>query len=268
MPVATDVPYDKLAWVAEHKDELPGVHAEAVPVRRYPNNTLASHLLGYVGEINGDELKTQQPKGAYALGDTIGKSGVELSYESDLRGRAGVRRVEVDASGRVIRTLSSTPPVPGHDVRLTLDMGVQKTAEAALEQGIDAARHAKDTGYKKGFRTLAAPAGAVIVLDVATGSVVAMASNPTTIRTSSCTASPRRRGSSGRTRRAVSRLLNRAVSGQYAPGSTFKLMTAMAGLDVGRRSPRTRRSTTPGSTRTRPTRTTRSRARAHRVGSI
>ena len=127
--------FDKLAWVAEHKEELPGVRAEAVPVRRYPNGVFASHLLGYVGEINADELKTQQPKGAYELGDTIGKSGVELSYESDLRGRAGVRRVEVDATGRVIRTLSSTPPVPGHDVRLTLDVGVQKSAESRARAG-------------------------------------------------------------------------------------------------------------------------------------
>lgn len=79
VPVATDVPFDKMAWVAEHKDDLPGVRAEAVPIRRYVNGSLASHLLGYVGEINEDELKSQLPKGAYALGDTIGKSGVELT---------------------------------------------------------------------------------------------------------------------------------------------------------------------------------------------
>src|SRR6476619_4897173 len=158
VPVATDVAYDKLAWVAEHKDELPGVRAEAVPVRRYPNGVLASHLLGYVGEINEDELKTQLPKSAYALGDTIGKSGVEQSYETDLRGRAGVRRVEVDAAGRVIRTLSSTSPRPGHDIRLTLDMNTQKIAESALGQGLLSAREAKDTSYKKGFKKLAAPA--------------------------------------------------------------------------------------------------------------
>ncbi len=137
VPVATDVAYDKLAWVAEHKEELPGVRADAVPVRQYPHNSLASHVLGYVGEINESELKSQQTKGEYALGDTIGKSGVELSYESDLRGRAGVRRVEVDATGRVIRTISSTPPVPGHDIRLTLDLAAQQTAETALAQGLD-----------------------------------------------------------------------------------------------------------------------------------
>jgi penicillin-binding protein 2 len=233
VPVATDVAYDKLAWVAEHKQELPGVRAEAVPVRRYPNNSLASHLLGYVGEINADELETQQPKGAYALGDTIGKSGVELTYESDLRGRPGVRRVEVDATGRVIRTLSSTPPVPGHDIKLTLDMAVQKTAESALQQGLEAARHAKDTSYKKGFKTLAAPAGAVVVLDAATGSVVAMASNPAYDPNQFVHGIPETTWKQWQDKASGFPLLNRVVSGQYAPGSTFKLVTAIAGLNAG-----------------------------------
>lgn len=230
VPVATDVTFDKLAWVAEHKAELPGVRAEAVPVRRYPNNSLASHVLGYVGEINESELKTQQPKGAYALGDTIGKSGVELTYESDLRGRAGVRRVEVDAAGRVIRTLSSTPSVAGHDVRLTLDSNAQRTAEAALQQGLDAARHAKDTAYKKGFKTLAAPAGAVVVLDAATGSVVAMASKPDYDPNAFVHGIPEATWKQWQDKASGFPLLNRAVAGQYAPGSTFKLMTAIAGL--------------------------------------
>ena len=230
VPVATDVTFDKLAWVAEHKAELPGVRAEAVPVRQYPNNSLASHLLGYVGEINEAELKTQQPKGAYALGDMIGKSGVELSYESDLRGRAGVRRVEVDAAGRVIRTLSSTPSVAGHDVRLTLDSNAQRTAETALQQGLDAARHAKDTSYKKGFKTLAAPAGAVVVLDAATGSVVAMASKPDYDPNTFVHGIPEATWKQWQDKASGFPLLNRAVAGQYAPGSTFKLMTAIAGL--------------------------------------
>jgi penicillin-binding protein 2 len=233
VPVATDVPYDKLAWVAEHKAELPGVRAEAVPVRRYPNGKLASHLLGYVGEINEDELKTQLPKGAYALGDTIGKSGVEQSYETDLRGRAGVRRVEVDASGRVIRRLGATSPRPGHDIRLTLDMNTQKVAESALFQGLESARHAKDTAYKKGFKTLAAPAGAVVVLDATTGSVVAMASQPDYDPNAFVHGIPEATWKAWQDRSSGFPLLNRAVSGQYAPGSTFKLMTAIAGLTAG-----------------------------------
>ena len=237
VPIATDVPYDKLAWVAEHKSELPGVRAEAVPVRRYPNDRLASHLLGYVGEINEDELKTQLPKGAYALGDTVGKSGVEQSYEADLRGRAGVRRVEVDASGRVIRTLSETPPRPGHDIRLTLDMNTQKIAESALFQGLEAARTTKDTSYKKGFKTFAAPAGTVVVLDAATGSVVAMTSQPDYDPNSFVHGIPEATWKAWQDKSSGFPLLNRAVSGQYAPGSTYKLMTAVAGLTSGELTP-------------------------------
>jgi penicillin-binding protein 2 len=233
VPVATDVPYEKLAWVAEHKQQLPGVRAEAVPVRRYPNGRLASHLLGYVGEINEGELKTQQPSGAYALGDTIGKSGVEQSYETDLRGRAGVRRVEVDASGRVIRTLGETSSRPGNDIRLTLDMNTQKTAESALAQGLEAARRAKDTTYKKGFKTLAAPAGAVVVLDAATGSVVAMASQPDYDPNAFVHGIPEATWKAWQDKASGYPLLNRIVSGQYAPGSTFKLITSIAGLSNG-----------------------------------
>jgi penicillin-binding protein 2 len=233
VPVATDVPYEKLAWVAEHKEQLPGVRAEAVPIRRYPNNALAAHVLGYVGEINADELERQPVKGEYSLGDTIGKSGVELSYEADLRGKPGVRRVEVDATGRVIRTLSSRPPVPGHDVRLTLDLGVQQTAEAALQQGIDAARNTQDKEYKQGFRKFAAPAGAVVVLDATTGSVVAMASNPAFDPNQFVHGIPQSTWTAWQSPSSGFPLLNRAVSGQYAPGSTFKLMTSVAGLTSG-----------------------------------
>jgi penicillin-binding protein 2 len=233
VPVATDVPYDKLAWVAEHKQDLPGVRAEAVPIRRYPNGALAAHVLGYVGEINADELTRQAVKGEYALGDTIGKSGVELSYEADLRGTPGVRRVEVDATGRVIRTLSNRAPVPGHDVRLTLDMKVQQTAEAALQQGMESARQTQDKEYKLGYRTFAAPAGAVVVLDAATGSVVAMASNPAFDPNQFVHGIPQSTWAAWQDARSGFPLLNRAVSGQYAPGSTFKLITAVAGLTSG-----------------------------------
>ena len=164
----------------------------------------------------------------------------------------------------MIRTLSSTPPVPGHDVRLTLDMGVQQIAETALDQGLEAARHAKDTSYKKGFRTLAAPAGAVVVLDATTGSVVAMASNPTYDPNQFVHGIPEATWKQWQDKASGFPLLNRAVSGQYAPGSTFKLMTAIAGLTSGditadQDDQRHRLVRVPDATRT-----TRSRARARR----
>jgi penicillin-binding protein 2 len=230
VPVATDLPYEKLAYVSEHKADLPGVRAETVPVRRYPNGTVASHVLGYVGEINSNELKQQVPKREYQLGDQIGKSGVELAYESDLHGRAGVTRVEVDSTGKVIRTLSSHAPTSGHDIRLTLDLDVQKTAETALQQGMDAAKKAKDITYKKGFKTLNAPAGAVLVMDVATGSVVALASLPDFDPNLIVNGIPAATWKQWQDPKSNFPLLDRVVAGQYAPGSTFKLVTAIAGL--------------------------------------
>ncbi len=233
VPVATDVPYEKLAYVAEHKADLPGVRAETVPIRRYPNGTTASHVLGYVGEINADELKQQMPRGEYQLGDQIGKGGVEQAYESDLHGTAGVTRVEVDATGKVIRTLSERPPTTGHDIHLTLDLDVQKVAETALQQGIDGARKAKDITYKKGFKTLNAPAGAVLVLDATTGSVVALASNPSYDPNLLVNGIPADTWKLWQDPKSNFPLLDRAVAGQYAPGSTFKLVTALAGLKSG-----------------------------------
>ncbi len=234
VPVATDVAYDKLAWVAEHKSELPGVRAEAVPVRRYPNGSLASHVLGYVGEINEDELKTQQPKGAYALGDTIGKSGVELSYESDLRGRAGVRRVEVDATGRVIRTISSTPPRAG--TRHPADARPRGAADGrdGAGAGPDGGAHGKDTELQEGVqdagRAGGVRRGAGRDDRLGRGDGVEPELRPERVRARD----PRvDLAGATRTRRAGSRSLDRAVSGQYAPGSTFKLMTAIAGLTSG-----------------------------------
>lgn len=233
VPVATDVPYEKLAYIAEHKADLPGVRAETVPIRRYPNATVASHVLGYVGEINASELKQQMPKGEYQLGDEIGKSGVEQAYESDLHGRAGVTRVEVDSTGKVIRTLSETAPRSGSDIHLTLDLDVQKVAETALQQGLDGARKAKDIVYKKGFRTLNAPAGAVLVLDAATGSVVALASNPSYDPNLLVNGIPAETWKAWQDPTSNFPLLDRAVAGQYAPGSTFKLVSAVAGLSAG-----------------------------------
>jgi penicillin-binding protein 2 len=134
VPVAVDVSYDDTAYVSEHREDFPGVRAEPIAIRRYPNGQLAAHVLGYVGEINQAELTAQPPSGHYELGDTIGKSGVELTYESDLRGEPGTERVEVDAAGKVVRTLSTQRPRPGHDVKLTLDIGVQQLAEDSLQQ--------------------------------------------------------------------------------------------------------------------------------------
>lgn len=233
VPVATDVSYDKLAYVAEHKPELPGVRAGAVPVRVYPNGSTAFHLLGYLGETDKADLSNQFTIDRYDLGDKIGKAGVEASYEADLRGRPAVIEAEVDAAGNVLHRTEKRAARPGHDVQLTLDLGVQQVAENALKQGMEAARKAKDVAYKKGYRTLNGDAGAVVVLDVHTGSVVALASQPDADPNTFENGIPQATWDWLNDPANHKPLVDRAVSGLYAPGSTFKLITSIAGLDTG-----------------------------------
>jgi penicillin-binding protein 2 len=233
VPVAFDVGYDKLAYVSEHREDFPGVKAQPMAIRSYVNNAYAAHLLGYVGEINEDELKAQPKSAHYELGDDIGKNGVELTYESDLRGTPGQTRVEVDATGRVLRTLSTKPPQPGNDVKLTLDLDVQKVAEDSLAQGILSVRNLQDRTLKTAFKKFKAPAGAALVLDATTGSVVAMASFPSYDPNKFTNGIPTKTWEDLNNPANAYPLINRAIAGQYAPGSTFKLITAIAGQQAG-----------------------------------
>lgn len=229
VPVATDVSKDVVATLREHQDAFPGVEAVQLPVREYPLGALGAHLVGYAGEINDSELNAHKHEG-YRLGDRIGKTGIESAFEADLRGSPGTDKLEVDSRGRVLHELGSEAPVDGNDVQLTLDLDVQRAAEAALQQGITAARASFDKERKKNFL---APAGAVVVLDARDGSVVASASYPTFnpgdfqngIRTDVFKAlnDPK----------SAFPLENRVIQAQYAPGSTFKLATALAALDTG-----------------------------------
>jgi penicillin-binding protein 2 len=236
VPIARDVPKEKLIYVREHASEFPGVANTRLTEREYTQGELAAHVLGYTAEINSDELAARKRlRRGYKPGDTIGKTGVELSFENDLRGQPGIEELEVDAAGRVLRTLNSRPPVPGHDVRLTIDINVQRMVETALADGLAAARQGQDRQHKKHFL---APAGAAVVLDPRDGSVLAMASNPTydpSIYVDGSVAEFKRLQDP-----ALHAPLNdRASEGLYAPGSTFKLVTSIAALSKGLISPNT-----------------------------
>ena len=147
-------------------------------MRAYPNGPLAANLIGYVSEINADELKARGQEG-YRQGDLIGKDGIEQTFEDVLRGTPRKLRVEVDSQGRVVRTIEDRKAVPGKDVKLTLDADIQRMAEQSLAQGMDGARQTRDQNEKQRFANYRAGAGAVVALDPNDGSVVAMASNPT-----------------------------------------------------------------------------------------
>ena len=210
-PLADDVGADVVVALRERPEQYDGVEIEAHPVRRYPHGRLAAHVLGTLG-----------PAAAAAGPGRVGASGVEVARERELRGRAGAERLEVDSRGRVVGSLGREPPVPGADVRLTLDLDVQAAAEQALADAMALAAG-----------TFAAPAGAVVAVDVRDGAVLAMASAPTFDPAALA----------GRVDPALWQglhapgshfpLTNRAVQGLYAPGSTFKPVTAIAGLEAG-----------------------------------
>ncbi|MFZ4515069.1 MAG: penicillin-binding protein 2 [Acidimicrobiia bacterium] len=232
VPIATDVPLETVQYIKEHQDELRGVNAVSLPVRRYLYGTTAAHVLGYAGELNDDEYARLNDAG-YQLGDTVGKSGIEQSYESDLRGKPGVERVEVDSAGKVVRTIGSEEAVRGNDVMLTLDLDVQRVTEESLAQGLSAASSTRDVADKAKWSQFKAPGGAVVVLDAKDGSVVAMASSPTYDPAEFANGIPSETWKRLNDPANHYPLTNRAIQGQYAPGSTFKLVTALAGLESG-----------------------------------
>lgn len=242
--VALDVPIAERLAILEHPDAYPSVGVERLTVREYPagarfgNPALAAQLLGYVGEINAEQLAERRGAG-YQAGDLIGRNGIEAAYEGDLRGRPEVVAVEVDPTGRTVGDQSVLQESrPGHDVVLTIDARIQAAAESALAEAISAARTRQDETKKdEGFETLEAPGGSVVVLDVRDGSVVALASNPSF---------PPSGWIGGISQADYDRLndpanhfplINRATQGQYAPGSTFKIVSALAGTRFGLRAP-------------------------------
>ncbi len=206
-------PFEVLAAVEEVRGELPGLEVQVEPIRRYPNGTLAAHLLGYAGEINDQELVERGVLG-YRPGDLIGRTGVERAYEDILRGVDGAEFVVVNAMGRRVSTLTEGPPRPpvaGHDLRLTLDLKVQR----ALEEAMD--------GVER---------GAAVVLDPRDGGVLALVSRPAYDPNEFSYGLTRARWeeiSSG----GSNPLLDRALQGVYPPGSTFKIVTMTAALRSG-----------------------------------
>lgn len=228
VPVATDVPIEVLTYVSEHQKAFPGVRAVPLAVRTYPNGPVGANIVGYVGEIGPDEVKERRGRG-YELGDMVGRSGAEQAYESYLHGRSGADRLEVDARGRVVGHLGTVAPRPGRDVLLTVDLDVQRLAEESLAQGIEAARAAVDDDG----RPFKAPAGAVVVLDTTDGSVRALASNPGFDPNEFVGGISERKWRWLNAKANHYPLLDRTIAGGYAPGSTFKLISAVAGLRSG-----------------------------------
>ena len=205
----TDMDRDMLAVVEVHKFELPGVEVIVRPVRNYAFGSNAVHLIGYVGQINAAELKAERYAG-YNPGDLIGKFGVESVYEPFLRGSAGGRQVEVNATGRVVRVLKTLNAKPGHNVYLSVDQNLQEKAESLL----------------------ADQAGAAVAMDPRSGRILVLASSPS-FDPNAFVAGMSRADWETLISEANRPLENKAIQGEYPPASTYKIITAMAGLEEG-----------------------------------
>ena len=207
IPLKQDITPDEVEFIEAHRDELPELETIDEQRRLYPRNGFAANLIGYVGEVSDDMLN--DPRFAYyEPGDVVGKSGVEQSYDSLLRGQDGSQDIIVDSHGREVGILGREPAVPGQGLKLTIDLDIQRAAEAAM-----------------GDRN-----GAIVAIDPHTGAVLALVSRPSfdpndfSVRVSrdewnKLITDPRHP------------LLDKAIQAQLAPGSTFKIIMSLAGLE-------------------------------------
>jgi len=235
VPVLTNAPSSTVQYLQEHLSDYPGVSVQEVTQRIYPQTDqagqpVAPHILGYVGDITGQELAAHAGQN-YNPGSQIGKSGIEYQYEQYLRGVDGQQALEVNAQGDVVGTLRNTRPVQGDTVVLNVDLGLQASLQSALQNDVLALRKSTDPRSK---RTPPALNGAAVVMDPRNGQVLAMASYP------SFNLNQWVGGISQADLNAIEAsggLNDYALQGLYTPGSTFKLVTATAALNSGVISP-------------------------------
>ncbi len=208
----------------EQRAELPGVIVEALPVRDYPYGSAAAHILGYVHQISERQLMSPAFFG-YKGDSTVGQDGIESIYEHYLAGTDGGKQVEVDVRGRYRQTLGHIPSSPGYDLQLTLDMDFQVEVERMLSGHIEYLR-TRETDPLPTVR-----AGSVVVLDVNDGSVLALANYPSYDPNEFASGISDQRLAELNAKRAF---VNRSIAGTYAPGSIFKMVTALAALQEGK----------------------------------
>lgn len=215
LKLAKNVSWEELSLVETHSLNLPGVVVDVVPIRKYIDGGMTAHILGHVGEVSQEDLKSDRT-GIFKPGDRVGKSGIEKYLDSYLRGLNGGEYIEVNAVGRKVKTLRRVEPVPGHDVILTIDAGLQKAAWEAMEGKV----------------------GSVVAMDPRDGSIRAMVSSPgfdPNLFNKGISLEEWKRLSADPFRP----MENKAIQGQYPAGSTFKLITAAAALGEGLITPET-----------------------------
>lgn len=214
--IKTDVTPDIVSIIEEQKSQYPGVVIEVTPIRDYILKQEGAHTFGYVSEINDAELEKMKDEG-YKSGDIIGKFGLEKVYDKELRGKNGGQQVEVDVSGKPVQILGRKEPVPGDDLELTIDINLQQAAEKAVDEQLT---------------QIGAHAAAAVVMNPQTGEILAMVSRP------AFDPNLFAHGISSKDWNQLNNnpyhpMDNKTITGEYPPGSTFKIVTGTAALTEG-----------------------------------
>ena len=226
---AEDISYESVIMLEEIKSDLPGINITVIPKRYYPNGSIAAHILGYVGNITEDEYNGIEDKEGYTINSTYGKMGIELSMEKYLKGKDGILRTQVDSMGIANDEQIYEEPKSGNNVTLTIDYRLQKISEDSLKQVIYDISQGNGT-FKKYSD---AASGSVVVLDVENSDVLAMASYPAfdpNEFVGGISYSKWKQINNDITKP----MFNRAISGTYSPGSTYKMLVGIAGLELGK----------------------------------
>jgi penicillin-binding protein 2 len=219
--IAEDLTPAQVGRFAERSDNFPGMAVDLIPVRDYPHHTLGSHFLGYVGQITEDEYQQRKSEG-YGPNDIVGKEGLEYTYDRWLRGRAGGRRIKVNSAGAEVASFAPFPATPGNDLVLNIDWRLQQAAETAVAGQLNIIAH------RVGQRT----AGAAIVEDPNSGAILAFVSQPN-IDPNDFAAGISEKRYEAYLKDPLHSLFNRAITGAYPTGSTFKMITSSAALATG-----------------------------------
>ena len=209
IPIKQDITADEQAFIEAHRNELPELETIDEERRLYPRDGFAAHLIGYVGEVSEEDLDNPR-YAAYEPGDVVGKAGVEETYDELLRGQDGSRDVIVDSHGREVGYLGTQHATPGQDLKLTIDIDIQRAAELAL-----------------GDRS-----GAVVAMDPRNGEILAMVSHPS-YDPNAFAVRINRADWNKLITDPDHPLMNKAIQAQLAPGSTFKILMSVAGLQEG-----------------------------------
>ena len=230
--IASNISRQSLEQIKERNAEFSGVEVVETPVRVYPLKTTASHILGRIGRIESSELEGNED--IYNQNDIIGKSGIEYVFEKYLKGTDGVKQIDMNVDGTITDEYVSKEAVSGSDVILTIDSKLQAVTEQALADNIN-----KITNHGFSQENNPADAGAAVVLNVKTGEVIAMASYPDYDPSAFVNGIDTNTWNyyiNGDTKP----LENKAISAMYSPGSTYKMVTALAGLETGTITPKTK----------------------------